>query len=390
MLDISVKPGIYVHIPFCVSKCKYCAFLSAPSADDVKGAYVNSLLKEIRLRAESCDLGEVDTVYFGGGTPTTLAPAELKRILDEIKACFDIATDAEITIEANPGTISSEVLVALREIGFNRLSMGVQSMNDMRLKFMGRIHTSDDVRRDYEAAREAGFNNINLDIMFSIPGETTADALNDIEQIAGLGPEHISFYSLQLEEGTPFYEMWEKMEIEEVPDEIDRMTYHEGIELLKSLGYEQYEISNFARKGYESRHNSKYWNMADYLGLGLGASGMITMQDTGDRMRYSNLTDLASYMEATRRMVEPEADNHINSEHDNISEAIFTGLRRVEGIKYADLFDGGEEAFWDYYAEESLEIREYAERGCIVIDKDGLRLTSSGFDISNTIMAIFV
>ncbi len=390
MLEVSKLPGIYVHIPFCVSKCKYCAFLSAPASDLMKEVYVEALIKEIKQRAMLCNLKQFDTVYFGGGTPTTLSAEQLERLVSAIEENFHIRDDAEYTIEANPGTLSEELLARLKEMGFNRLSMGVQSMDDERLGFIGRIHSADAVRRDFELARKAGFDNINLDIIFSIPGESTEDALSDIREIAELGPEHVSFYSLQLEEGTELYHMWERREFEEVSDDIDRETYRKGVKLLEELGYERYEISNFAKPGYRSRHNSKYWNMAEYAGLGLGASGMIQPLSCGRNWRYQNIGNLENYCETLEAGKAPDAESHWNTEHDDVSEAIFTGLRRKEGIAFKDYFDGTEGAFWDYYHEERTEALAFERDGFLVIDSEGMRLTEEGIDISNRIMALFV
>ena len=383
------NPGLYIHIPFCKSKCKYCGFLSSPADEEEMSKYVEYLRKECALRAKECEGLIFDTVYFGGGTPTVLSNRQLSTILDDYRKRYQITSTAEITIEANPGTLGNsdkEVLARLTELrkaGFNRLSMGAQSMNDARLSFIGRIHDSKTVKRDFELAREAGFDNINLDIIFSIPGETTEDALRDIREIAELSPEHISFYSLQLEEGTPFFEMWENKEFEEVSDEADRETYHRGSALLKELGYEHYEISNFARKGRRSKHNSKYWAMAWYSGQGLGASGYM------HGARYANESGMAEWCEAIDSGRLPIAEEHRNSRHDLISEAIFTGLRRVEGISFAELEMTRKEVE-DYYSDVWSEATGFVKSGHLIIDDAGMRLTEQGIDISNRIMALFV
>ena len=383
------NPGLYVHIPFCRSKCKYCGFLSSPADEEEVSKYVEYLRKECELRAKECEGLIFDTVYFGGGTPTVLSNRQLSTILDDYRKRYQIASNAEITLEANPGTLGNsdkEVLARLTELrkaGFNRLSMGAQSMNDARLSFIGRIHDSKTVKRDFQLAREAGFDNINLDIIFSIPGETTEDALRDIREIAELSPEHISFYSLQLEEGTPFFEMWENKEFEEVSDEADRETYHKGSALLKELGYEHYEISNFARKGRRSKHNSKYWAMAWYSGQGLGASGYM------HGARYANESGMAEWCEAIDSGRLPIAEEHRNSRHDLISEAIFTGLRRVEGISFAELGMTRKEVE-DYYSDVWSEATGFVKSGHLIIDDAGMRLTEQGIDISNRIMALFV
>lgn len=375
------KAGIYIHIPFCVKKCNYCAFLSGPAGPAVRQEYVNHLIKEIRLRSR--EVPEADTIYFGGGTPSLLTPEQIGRILEEVRSAFRISEDAEVTLEANPGTLTAESLAGYRAAGINRLSMGVQSMDDRRLRYLGRIHTAEEVRRDVKMAREAGFRNINLDLIFAIPGTGVSDALEDLEAIAALEPEHISFYSLQLEEGTSFFRDFEAGKLREVPDETDREMYHRGIQALREKGYRHYEISNFARPGCESRHNSKYWNMAEYVGLGLGASSY-----TGHR-RTVNETDLKAYSETLDRGKLAFVEVHENSEADDISEAVFTGLRREEGVRYRDVL-GSEATFWEYFREALPEARAYEAGGFLEMTDEGLRLTERGIDISNGIMALFV
>lgn len=375
------KAGIYIHIPFCVKKCSYCAFLSGPAGPEVRQEYVNHLIEEIRFRSR--EVPEADTIYFGGGTPSLLTPEQIGRILEEVRSAFRISEDAEVTLEANPGTLTAESLEGYRKTGINRLSMGVQSMDDRRLRYLGRIHTAEEVRRDVKMAREAGFRNINLDLIFAIPGTDVSDAMEDLEAISALEPEHISFYSLQLEEGTSFFREFEAGKLREVPDETDREMYHRGIQALREKGYRHYEISNFARLGCESRHNSKYWNMAEYVGLGLGASSY-----TGHR-RTVNETDLKAYSEILDRGELAFMEIHENSEADDISEAVFTGLRREEGIRYRDIL-GSEAAFWEYFREALPEARTYEAGGFLELDDEGLRLTERGIDISNGIMALFV
>lgn len=375
------KAGIYIHIPFCVKKCNYCAFLSGPAGPEVRQEYVNHLIKEIRLRSR--EVPEADTIYFGGGTPSLLTPEQVGDILNEVRRAFRITEGAEVTLEANPGTLTEESLAGFRAAGINRLSMGVQSMDDRRLRYLGRIHTAEDVRRDVKLAREAGFHNINLDLIFAIPGTDVSDAMEDLEAIAALEPEHISFYSLQLEEGTSFFRDFEAGKLREVPDETDREMYHRGIQALREKGYRHYEISNFARPGCESRHNSKYWNMAEYVGLGLGASSY-----TGHR-RTVNETDLKAYSETLDRGKLAFMEVHENSEADDISEAVFTGLRREEGVRCRDVL-GSEAAFWEYFREALPEARAYEAGGFLEMDDEGLRLTERGIDISNGIMALFV
>ena len=415
------KTGIYIHFPFCVKKCNYCAFLSFNADESVRRGYANALMHEIELAGRKYR-DPVSTVYLGGGTPSIMDVSLMSLIMKAIRKNFDIAPDAEITIEANPGTLGIKdrvvraKLIAYRSMGINRLSMGVQSMNNDRLHMLGRIHTAENVVRDVTIARELGFDNINLDLIFSVPGESTADALSDARKIIELGPEHISCYSLQLEEGTPFYEMAEQGIFTEVPDEEDRETYHRICDLLRESGYEHYEISNFARTDeggkaagfsgaqsddkaagkYRSQHNSLYWNLDNYIGLGLGASGF------AGGIRYRNVTDLDEYLRIISEDQLPIMEEKFNTDFDNISEAVFTGLRRREGITYEEaraayLLNGAEyddmpaeELFWKVFSEAREEAEEYARQGLLIIDENGLRLTEQGIDISNGIMSLFV
>ena len=380
------NPGIYVHIPFCVRKCNYCAFLSGASDEALRERYVKALCEEIRIRARLMSdhaHGVFDTIFFGGGTPSLLSSDQVARIISELKANFNIDDEAEITLESNPATLSMESLKGYRDAGVNRLSMGVQSMDDDILRRLGRIHTAGDVIRDMQNAREAGFDNINLDLMFAVPDSSLDTTISDIEAVTSLGPEHISFYSLQLEEGTAFFKAFEMGKLTEITDEIDRAMYHAGTKLLKEKGYEHYEISNFAKRSYESRHNLKYWEMAPYMGLGLGASSFIY------NSRVMNVCSLDEYFNLTGKGLAPYAEVHKNSERDNVAEAVFTGLRKVEGIRYEDVL-GSYEKFWEYYSDVFEEACEYEREGKLIIDEEGMRLTSDGIDISNSIMALFV
>ena len=407
-------------MPFCVKKCNYCAFLSFNADESPRKEYSEALIHEIetvggRMRDAEGRLRHIDTIYIGGGTPSVMDVSQLSLIMKAVRRSFDIDPDAEITLEANPGTIgrtdrvTRTKLIAYKYMGVNRLSFGVQSMDNYRLDYLGRIHTMEDVVRDMRYAREAGFDNISLDLIFSVPGETTEDALSDARRILELEPQHISCYSLQLEEGTPFYSMAEAGELEEVSDEDDRRTYHELVRLLSDAGYEHYEISNWALRDqkaapdapspFRSRHNSSYWDMSEYIGLGLGASGF------AGGTRYRNTADLDTYLSIYGSGIDlPKYDEwHVNTPFDNASEAVFTGLRRREGISYHDAvlaYDAGagndgavltdRERFWEIFSEAKDEALKYAEDGYLIIDEEGLRLTESGIDISNGIMSLFV
>lgn len=413
------KRGIYIHMPFCVQKCRYCAFLSFSAEGSPRKEYMDALEKEIKLRSalerERGTDKPADTIYIGGGTPSVMDIAAMSEMIKTLKRSFEIKPDAEFTLEANPATLGRKdgvmlaKLQAYKFMGVNRLSMGVQSMDNDRLHYLGRIHTAENVARDMEIIRRKGFSNVNLDLMFSVPGESTEDAMRDLERILALAPEHISCYSLQIEEGTPFGEMAESGELTEVPDEEDRETYHRICRRLRDAGYEHYEISNFAKKGddpaatspYRSRHNSLYWNMDEYIGLGLGASGFI------NGVRYKNTSDLEEYLAVLEEGRLPVAEEHRNTAFDNISEAVFTGLRRREGIRYEDAVraymdavdaerpeilpgDDFRDVFWDIFAEAREEALGYAGRGLLIISDEGLKLTEQGIDISNSIMSLFV
>lgn len=403
------KTGLYIHIPFCVRKCNYCAFLSFDAETSPRKEYTDALVNEITYRGEQLGQPEIDSVYVGGGTPSVLDISQMRDIMHAVGKSFRVKEGAEITIEANPATLGHKdgvmlaKLQAYRFMGFNRLSMGAQAMDNDRLHYMGRIHTAENVVRDMELIRRKGFDNVNLDLMFSIPGETTEDALSDLERILGLDPEHISCYSLQIEERTPFGDMAGAGELTEVPDEEDRRTYHEICRVLREAGYEHYEISNFAKPGFRSRHNSLYWDMSDYIGVGLGASGFMNGR------RYKNISDIEAYIEAFAKLPEegsrieiPLEEDHLNSSFDNISEAVFTGLRRSEGISYEEALDAymrcaegpmhedPQAAFWRIFAEVKEEAEDYVRRGLLIIDDKGLKLTEQGIDISNQIMSLFV
>ena len=413
------KRGIYIHMPFCVQKCRYCAFLSFSAEGSPRKEYMDALEKEIKLRSalerERGTDKPADTIYIGGGTPSVMDIAAMSEMIKTLKRSFEIKPDAEFTLEANPATLGRKdgvmlaKLQAYKFMGVNRLSMGVQSMDNDRLHYLGRIHTAENVARDMEIIRRKGFSNVNLDLMFSVPGESTEDAMRDLERILALAPEHISCYSLQIEEGTPFGEMADTGELTEVPDEEDRETYHRICRRLRDAGYEHYEISNFAKKGddpaatspYRSRHNSLYWNMDEYIGLGLGASGFI------NGVRYKNTSDLEEYLAVLEEGRLPVAEEHRNTAFDNISEAVFAGLRRREGIRYEDAVraymdavdaerpeilpgDDFRDVFCDIFAEAREEALGYAGRGLLIISDEGLKLTEQGIDISNSIMSLFV
>ncbi|NBH60079.1 radical SAM family heme chaperone HemW [Anaerotruncus sp. 80] len=365
------KLGIYIHIPFCLQKCLYCGFYSSGGSSLAQQeAYIEELLEDIKAYGEV--YGQkylVDTVFFGGGTPSILPASLIGKVMDQLRQCFFLDKEVEITIESNPKTLTKEKLLAYRSFGINRLSIGIQSFDDGILKNLGRAHDSSDAVLSFQMARQCGFDNINLDLMFAVPGHTMEIWEKTLKQAVNLQPAHISFYSLQIEEDTPYYEMFQRGEITEISDEEDRRMYHRAIEVLKEAGYDHYEISNTAKAGKQCRHNLKYWSLADYLGIGSGAS---------------------SYVEGVRFTEAPFLEFHKNTREDDMCEFVFTGLRKTCGIDLAEFERRFAVAFWEVYADRRKELTAFLESGSLLEDHGRLRLSEAGIDISNQIMAVFV
>lgn len=366
--------GIYIHIPFCLSKCRYCGFYSRSGADaaELEG-YLASLLDDIAAYGGVYGRGgrnfTVDTVFIGGGTPSILRPGAIEAIMEGLGGAFAMAPEAEITIESNPKTLTKDKLSEYRRAGINRLSMGLQSFDEGCLRTLGRVHTAADFLENYQLARACGFDNINIDLMFAIPGHTMEIWEDTLRRAIELSPEHISFYSLQIEEGTPFYDMFLRGEIDQIPDEIDRQMYHRAIALLGEAGYEHYEISNAAKPGRQCRHNLKYWSMEDYLGIGSAASSFV------DGIRFAEA---------------PLMEFHENTFDDTAGEFVFTGLRKTCGIRFDDFRALTGREFWDVFGDRRAELAPFLAAGQLVETAEGLRLSEAGIDISNAIMAVFV
>ncbi len=348
--------GLYLHIPFCKSKCHYCDFCSFPHMEEEMEAYCRALLQEID---ETPYRGTVKTVYFGGGTPTTLPLPLFSSLLEALFRTFDIAKDAEITTECNPATADRSYLSALRSLGVNRLSMGAQSMNDHELRLLGRIHTAKDTENTVKDARAAGFENISLDIMLGIPDQTPQTLTETLRTIVSLAPEHISAYGLKIEEGTPFFEKKDTLSLPN--EETERAFYMDTVDFLAQNGYDRYEISNFAKKGFESKHNLRYWRREDYLGLGLAAYSCI-----GEH-RFSNTEHLASYLRGERK-----GTFETVSAHDILCEKIMLGLRLDEGMESSPYTD---------------KLLRYVPMGLVKQSGDRIALTSDGMYVSNAILA---
>ena len=380
------KPlGLYVHIPFCVKKCNYCDFLSAPADDATKKRYVDDVCKEIAGYKELTKEYQLATVYFGGGTPSVLDVSLIEQLLAAIQKCFTVdMTTAEITLEVNPGTATLEKLKCYKALGINRLSIGVQSAKEEELKLLGRIHTFEEAKQTVVWAREAGFTNISLDLMSALPGQTLEAYKENVEAILSLQPEHISSYSLIVEEGTPFYELYAEgapKESDLPEEETDRAMYAYTKERLAEAGYERYEISNYAKPGFESRHNSSYWTGIEYLGVGLGASSLFT------NARYHNETDLKAYMEEVEagRDVRLEIERLMPEEQ--MEEFMILGLRRMCGVSRTEFQNRFGKPIETVYGSA---LKKLEKQELLVLEGDTIALTELGIDVSNQVFVEFV
>ena len=367
---------IYIHIPFCIKKCLYCDFLSAPASGEAVGRYVDALIKEIKAAGKQSG-GRVSSVFVGGGTPTVLSEAHLTAIFDALHASFRLEEGAEITVEANPGTLTAGKARALKEAGVNRLSLGLQSVFLKDLRMLGRIHTFEDFLISLDHAQNAGFRNINADLMFALPGQTRKEWEQCLLRTAALPLTHISAYSLILEENTPLYRNHPPLP----PEDDEYAMYEDTNDILSACGFTQYEISNYARNGFPCRHNLGYWKRVPYLGLGLGASSL--WQET----RYKNTSDMPSYLENAQDPQRLQQEKEYLTRRDAMSESMFLGLRLTQGVS--------KKAFQKDYgiAPEAIYapiIKKYTETGLLNNQETHLSLTRKGIHVSNTIMAEFL
>ena len=368
------KTGIYIHVPFCIRKCNYCDFYSVKWDSDTENKYIEAMLNEIEIyRNKLNNEYTADTVFFGGGTPTIINTSNLKKIIDALNDTIEIDNNAEITIEANPNTLTHENLAAYREMGINRLSVGIQSLNDEILKKIGRIHNADEALRSIDRAKENGFENINADVMFNIPGQTINDVEDTIYKIIKKEVKHISFYSLKLEKGTPLYTMERNHKIVMPEEDEEREMYYAGRSLMEQYSLMQYEISNFALKGYECRHNLKYWNQEEYIGLGPSAHSFM------NNIRFSNPSDLKS--DVSERIIHEEL-----SRDDLMFEYIMLRLRLTEGIRIDEFNDKFSTDFLKIYNEQ---LNYLQKNNLIEADERRIKLTEIGMDISNYVITKF-
>ena len=367
---------IYVHIPFCVKKCEYCDFLSGPAGEERQEAYVQALLREIEAQQAGTDR-PVTSVFIGGGTPSAIKAEAIGEILKKLKEKFMISPGAEITMEANPGTLTREKLSIYKECGINRISLGLQSTRDSELKALGRIHTYQEFLESFKLVREAGFGNVNVDLMSAIPGQTYETWIQNLKTVAELNPEHISAYSLIVEEGTPFYEK----ELDLPNEETEYRMYEDTAAVLKKYGYEQYEISNYAKTGFACRHNIGYWKRTDYLGMGLGAASLF------EGSRYNNTENMEEYLEKSVCPDSIKKDLEYLKETEKWEEFMFLGLRMTKGICEAEF----KEIFGIEMPDRYKEILRKYEKSGFMEQHDGWWCFSrKGIHVSNQILAEFL
>lgn len=368
--------GVYVHIPFCKSKCLYCDFNSYTNKQDLVEKYIYYLKKEIDLYTAELKGFNVKTIFIGGGTPSYVDGRYIYEIIEHMNKQLNMGKLAEFSIEVNPKTLDREKLNIYKQIGINRISMGVQSFNDVMLKRIGRIHSVNDVIETYNMIRKHGFDNINFDIMFNLPGQSIENVKDTLKKAIILSADHISYYSLKLEEGTPFYISHQKSELQLPDEDAEREMYHSGVELLKQNGYYHYEISNFAKKEYKCEHNLIYWNVEPYVGLGISAHSNI------NNKRYGNLYDFEDYFTKIDNKELPITEVEVINREMEMAEYIILGLRLIQGINkssFARRFSVDiEEKFGDI-------ITKHVKQGLLYEDLNNIKLTKQGLDLCNLV-----
>lgn len=364
-------PGVYIHIPFCLKKCKYCDFASYPEELEKRDSYTDALLREMKMYFKRT----ADTVYIGGGTPTCLECGTLERLLRGVRDNFNILPSAEFTIEANPKTVDREKARLLKRYGVNRISLGVQSFNDGELSSLGRIHTSGDAVRTFELLREEGFGNISLDLMYALPGQTSENLRKSVLSAVSLKPEHISCYGLKLEEGTELYKMKSRGELRETDDDTFADMYDMVRSLLEENGYMQYEISNFSRPEKESRHNLKYWRCEDYIGLGASAASL------AGRRRFAHTRSIDEYIDSFAL-----CEDYTMTDAEAMSEFVILGLRVIkDGVDKAEFYRRFGVSADDVFAVPIKRLEKFLSN-----DENSLKLRKDACLVSNSIMCEFM
>jgi putative oxygen-independent coproporphyrinogen III oxidase len=383
--------GLYVHVPFCSAICNYCNFNRGLFDSALKARYVDALASEIGRLRDARDSGgaaapplasfSADTLYFGGGTPSLLEPAEIGRIISACRAVIDLAADAEITLEANPESVTTERLGAYRDAGVNRLSFGVQSFRNDELQRLSRLHDVARARAALAEARRAGFDNVSLDLMMWLPGQSVAQWLESIDGAIGEAPDHVSLYLLEVYPNAPLKEDMARARWSQAPDDDAATMYVAAMERLEAAGYEQYEISNVARPGRQARHNLKYWTDGDWIGLGCGAHSTLS------GVRWKNVPATEEYISRTRRAESAAVDVRRLSPEERLGDALFTGLRLARGI---DLETVAARYGVDVWGRYGAELAPFVEEGLLLRDGPRLRLTRQGMLLAHEVMAVFV
>lgn len=375
------KLGLYVHIPFCERKCNYCDFYSLVKTGEIENRYIDALLLEIKSYKDKSKEYEVDSIFIGGGTPSYLKPEYIKIILQEINNTFLLSNDCEITMEANPNSIDKDKVLQYKSYGINRISLGIQSLDENILKTIGRLHNSEEALEAIRIIRSAGIDNINADVMFNIPGQDVQSIIDTLDKIIKEKVKHISFYSLKLEEGTPMFLMEEKGLIKMLDDDIERGMYYSGREFMENEGYFQYEISNFCKPGFECKHNIKYWTGADYIGFGPFAHSCF------EDKRYNNISDINIYCDNKDNPERYRQLNEVLNRESKMFEYIMLGLRMNKGISIDDFNHKFEANFLELYKNQIDKLISY---NLITIDKNIVKLSKRGMDISNYVFEEFL
>jgi oxygen-independent coproporphyrinogen III oxidase len=372
--------GLYLHIPFCAAICNYCNFNRGLFDGQLKARYVEALVSEIRASRSDCPQ-PADTIYFGGGTPSLLDPPDVARIIHACEAAFDIVVDREITMEANPETVTPERLASYRAAGVNRISFGVQSFRDDELGRLSRLHNAARGRQAVHDAREAGFDNVSIDLMMWLPGQRLDQWLESVDVAIGLAPEHLSLYLLELYPNAPLRDEMARRQWSQAPDEDAATMYLDAMERLESVGYEQYEISNVALAGRQSRHNMKYWTDGEWVGFGCGA------HSTRAGVRWKNVSDTTEYVGRVEEGRSVVVDPHHLTGEQQLGDALFMGLRLVRGV---DLAVTGRRYGTDVWQRYGSELQAFVESGWLRLEGSRLRLTREAMLVANEVMRIFV
>jgi oxygen-independent coproporphyrinogen-3 oxidase len=370
--------GVYLHIPFCSAICNYCNFNRGLFEPELKARYVEALVSEIEGAGGA---GKADTIFFGGGTPSLLEPAEIARIIQACEQAFDFAADREVTIEANPETVTTERLRGYREAGVNRLSFGVQSFREEELRRLSRLHSADRARLAVREARAAGFDNVSLDLMMWLPEQRLADWLESVDEAIAAGPDHLSLYLLELYPNAPLRDEMARAQWSQAPDEDAEAMYLTAMERLEGAGYAQYEISNVAKPGRQSRHNLKYWLDGEWIGFGCGA------HSTRDGVRWKNVSATEEYIQRVLRREATRTDERRMPAAERLGDALFTGLRLNEGV---DLAAVGRRYQVDVWERFGSELEQFVDAGWLKHEGTRLRLTRRGMLLAHEVMAVFV